>query len=177
MHYYGRFPTSRLHVLVTPVRGKGAPSGTTFGSPPRIKVTLGELADEEFLRRDWMMVHEMVHLAFPRVAQQHHWIEEGLATYVEPWARLGIGQLAPETIWKDLVEGLPKGLPAADDKGLDHTPTWGRTYWGGALFCLLYFTRGRIALSRKAESVRLTTRLKPYDAWSVFGLSTEQWRF
>jgi hypothetical protein len=48
-----------------------------------------------------------------------------------------IGQLAPETIWKDLVEGLPKGLPAADDKGLDHTPTWGRTYWGGALFCLL----------------------------------------
>jgi hypothetical protein len=137
VHYYGRFSVSRLHILVTPVRGKGAPSGTTFGSPPRIKVTLGELADEEFLRRDWMMVHEMVHLAFPRVAQQHHWIEEGLATYVEPWARLGIGQLAPETIWKDLVDGLPKGLPAAGDKGLDHTPTWGRTYWGGALFCLL----------------------------------------
>ena len=137
VHYYGRFPVSRLHILVTPVRGKGAPSGTTFGSPPRIKVVLGDLADEEFLRRDWMMAHEMVHLAFPRVAQQHHWIEEGLATYVEPWARLGTGQLTAETVWKDLVEGLPKGLPAADDKGLDHTPTWGRTYWGGALFCLL----------------------------------------
>jgi len=136
--YYGRFPVSQLNILVTPISGRGAPSGTTFGHPqPRIKVTLGDAADEEFLKRDWMMVHEMVHLAFPSVSQQHHWIEEGLATYVEPWARLGIGQLTAETVWKDLVEGLPKGLPAADDKGLDHTPTWGRTYWGGALFCLL----------------------------------------
>ena len=32
---------------------------------------------------------------------------------------------------------MPKGLPAAGDRGLDYTPTWGRTYWGGALFCLL----------------------------------------
>jgi len=24
----------------------------------------------------------------------------------------------------------------AGDKGLDHTHTWGRTYWGGALYCL-----------------------------------------
>src|SRR5262249_19385716 len=23
------------------------------------------------------------------------------------------------------------------DRGLDYTPTWGRTYWGGAMFCLL----------------------------------------
>jgi hypothetical protein len=137
VHYYGRFPVSQLDILVTPVHGRGAPSGTTFGSPPHIKVVLGELADEEFLKRDWMMVHEMVHLAFPRVPQPHHWLEEGLATYVEPWARLDIGQLTAETVWKDLVEGLPKGLPAEGDKGLDHTPTWGRTYWGGALFCLL----------------------------------------
>jgi hypothetical protein len=35
------------------------------------------------------------------------------------------------------VDGLPQGLPKPGDKGLDHTPTWGRTYWGGALFCLL----------------------------------------
>ena len=32
---------------------------------------------------------------------------------------------------------MPQGLPAAGDEGLDHTPTWGRTYWGGAMFCLL----------------------------------------
>ena len=32
---------------------------------------------------------------------------------------------------------MPKGLPKAGDQGLDFTPTWGRRYWGGALFCLL----------------------------------------
>ncbi|MGH8277124.1 MAG: hypothetical protein ACRETH_10575, partial [Steroidobacteraceae bacterium] len=25
----------------------------------------------------------------------------------------------------------------ARDRGIDRTPTWGRTYWGGAMFCLL----------------------------------------
>ena len=78
----------------------------------------------------------MVHLAFPRVAQQHHWLEEGLATYVEPIARVQAGQLPAEQVWRDLVAGLPHGLPQPGDRGLDRTPTWGRTYWGGALFCL-----------------------------------------
>jgi predicted metalloprotease with PDZ domain len=32
---------------------------------------------------------------------------------------------------------MPKGLPQSGDEGLDHTHTWGRTYWGGALFCFL----------------------------------------
>ena len=28
-------------------------------------------------------------------------------------------------------------MPASGDRGLDNTHTWGRTYWGGALFCLI----------------------------------------
>lgn len=32
---------------------------------------------------------------------------------------------------------MPRGLPQPGDRGLDHTHTWGRTYWGGAMFCLL----------------------------------------
>ena len=35
------------------------------------------------------------------------------------------------------MRGLPQWLPQAGDRGLDGTPTWGRTYWGGTLFCLL----------------------------------------
>lgn len=49
----------------------------------------------------------------------------------------GRGVLSAQTVWRGLVAGLPKGLPRARDRGLDHTPTWGRTYWGGALFYLL----------------------------------------
>ena len=32
---------------------------------------------------------------------------------------------------------MPQGTPRTGDRGLDRTPTWGRRYWGGAMFCLL----------------------------------------
>ena len=83
------------------------------------------------------MTHEMVHLAFPSVPEKHHWIEEGIATYVEPIARVQAGILQPSKMWSDVVRDLPQGLPARGDQGLDVTHTWGRTYWGGALFCLM----------------------------------------
>jgi predicted metalloprotease with PDZ domain len=31
---------------------------------------------------------------------------------------------------------MPLGLPRAGEGGMDQSPSWGRTYWGGALFCL-----------------------------------------
>lgn len=61
-------------------------------------------------------------------------MEEGLSTYLEPLARERVGQLTPEKVWRDLMDGLPHGLPEKGDRGLNHTPTWGRTYWGGCLF-------------------------------------------
>jgi hypothetical protein len=84
-----------------------------------------------------MLTHEMVHLAFPSVDEDHHWIEEGIATYVEPIARIQARHLKAEQMWLDLVRDMPQGLPQVEDRGLDHTHTWGRTYWGGALFCFL----------------------------------------
>lgn len=137
--YYGRFPVKHLDLLIVPVEGqRGVLNGRTMGyGAASTKVSVGQLATEEDLKRDWVMTHEMVHLAFPSVAEQHHWIEEGLATYVEPIARVEAGDLEPQSIWHELVEGLPKGLPQAGDNGLDYTHTWGRTYWGGALFCTL----------------------------------------
>ena len=84
-----------------------------------------------------MLTHEMVHFAFPSVARRHHWIEEGTATYVEPIARVHIGNLTAAEVWGDMLRDMHQGLPEAGDSGLDNTPTWGRTYWGGALFCLL----------------------------------------
>ena len=41
------------------------------------------------------------------------------------------------------MRDMPQGLPAAGDQGLDRTHTWARTYWGGALFCLLADVRIR----------------------------------
>jgi hypothetical protein len=48
-----------------------------------------------------------------------------------------VGNLPVTQVWGDMVRDMPQGLPAAGDRGLDHTHTWGRTYWGGALYCLL----------------------------------------
>jgi hypothetical protein len=77
----------------------------------------------------------MIHLAFPSMADEHHWIEEGISTYVEPIARIRAGHLDEMQMWSDIVRDMPKGQPQEGDEGLDHTHTWGRTYWGGALFC------------------------------------------
>jgi hypothetical protein len=135
--FYGRFPVERVRVRLRGVPGGGVTTGRTEGFGPVITVIVGRSVDPSELRADWVMTHEMVHLAFPSVPGRHHWLEEGLATYVEPLARLEIGEIPQEKVWADLVDGLPKGLPREGDRGLDFTPTWGRTYWGGALFCLL----------------------------------------
>jgi hypothetical protein len=136
--YYLRFPVSHVRIVVQLSDGKGIEDGLTTGwNGPRIRLSVGRKSTAADFRDDWMLTHEMIHLAFPSVPDQNHWMEEGLSTYVEPIARARAGDLAPEKVWGDLVQGLPKGLPRSNDKGLDFTPTWGRTYWGGALFCLL----------------------------------------
>src|SRR5271168_484565 len=138
--YYGGFPVRNVNVKVVPIdEGKGVLFGRTvlIDRTLLIRVGLSRFATDSSLRDDWVMTHEMVHLAFPSVPDENHWIEEGIATYVEPIARAQVGYLPPETVWRELVDGLPKGLPAPGDRGLDNTPTWGRTYWGGALFCLM----------------------------------------
>lgn len=136
--YYQQFPVSNLRIRVRFFEGHGVRGGRTTGQgQPLITIAVGRASTSSDFTADWMLTHEMVHLAFPSVPEEHHWIEEGSATYVEPIARLQAGDLTAEKVWGDLVDGLPKGLPQAGDRGLDLTPTWGRTYWGGALFCLL----------------------------------------
>src|SRR5258708_12201474 len=97
---------------------------------------LGQHETEEELSEDWTITHEFVHLAFASLPDNQHWMEEGLATYVEPIARAQAGQLSSEQVWRGMVLGMPQGEPKRGDRGLDWTLSWGRTYSGGALFCL-----------------------------------------
>jgi hypothetical protein len=98
---------------------------------------LGPRVTEESLADDWVAVHELVHLSFPALAPVHGWFGEGLATYVEPIARARAGLVGVERIWQDMVAGMPEGLPAPGEQGLDGAREWGRVYWGGALYFLL----------------------------------------
>ena len=147
--YYGRFPVASARVLVIPVAGRhGIVQGTTWGdmrgSPGFTRLRIGEHTTAAELAADWTITHELTHMAFPSMPQDpnedqsaQHWIEEGLATYIEPVERVMIGDLTAEKIWHDMVRDMPQGEPAPGDQGLDHTHTWGRTYWGGAMFCLV----------------------------------------
>jgi hypothetical protein len=136
--YFGRFPVAEVRLLIVPAPGSGVQRGTSFGyRGAAIRLIIGRDTTEAELRKDWVMVHEMTHLALPDLPDPYLWLAEGLATYVEPIARVEAGDLTATKIWGDMVRDMPKGLPEAGDRGLDRTPTWGRTYWGGAMFCLL----------------------------------------
>jgi len=136
--YYGRFPVPRARLRIFAGGGRGVSHGTSFGDDGVLcRITVGRHTTAADLDSDWMMTHEMVHFAFPSVPRRHHWIEEGSATYVEPIARVQIGNLTAAQVWSDMLRDMHQGLPEEGDRGLDNTHTWGRTYWGGALFCLL----------------------------------------
>lgn len=138
VNYYQRYPVQKVRIDVTPHFGRGVSGGHAAGwDGARIRIGVGKESTAADFADDWVTTHEMVHLAFPSQEDQHHWIEEGQAVYIEPVARARIGELTAEKVWGDMVRDMPQGQPAAGDRGLDYTHTWGRTYWGGAIFCLL----------------------------------------
>jgi hypothetical protein len=136
--YYGRFPARSLRVRIQVEPGDGVQGGTTYANPDAfIRLRVGHEVTDAQLLADWVLVHEMTHLALPDTGERHAWLSEGLATYVEGIARVQAGNRSEQDVWAEEMRAMPRGLPLEDDHGLDHTHTWGRTYWGGAMFCLL----------------------------------------
>jgi hypothetical protein len=78
----------------------------------------------------------MVHAALPDLPRRALWVQEGSATWIEPIARAQAGDLAVSEVWREAIDGMPKGMPLAGTGGMDGTHEWGRLYWGGAIFWL-----------------------------------------
>ncbi len=136
--YYGRFPATTLRIELDPRGGDGIRGGKTWGyRGGLIRIDVGRQVTEEQLRNDWVLVHEMTHLALPDVGEDHQWLAEGLAVYVEGIERVQAGNRTAEDVFSEQLRQMPKGLPQPGDQGLDNTHTWARTYWGGALFCFV----------------------------------------
>lgn len=143
-NYYGHFPVPHLTLRMRNTSGEGIRHGVTYPKDGGlIFISVGRDADITATKDDWVLVHEMIHLAFPSMEDDQHWIEEGISTYVEPVARAREGGMAIKEVWQTFVRDMPKGQPGPGDQGLDNTHTWGRTYWGGAIFCLLADVRIR----------------------------------
>lgn len=136
--YYGTFPMSSLRIQVVPQDGDGVRGGKTWGYRGGfIRVQVGREVTAAQLLDDWVLVHEMTHLALPDVGDDQSWFSEGLAVYVEGVAREQAGNRTQQDVFAEQMKQMPRGMPQAGDRGLDHTHTWGRTYWGGAMFCFL----------------------------------------
>ena len=136
--YYGRFPSRTLEIKLVAEEGGGVRTGTTWGEGGGyIRLKVGRDVTDTQMLNDWVLVHEMTHLALPDVGEQHAWLSEGLAVYVEGVERVQAGNRAQEDVFAEELRSMPRGLPEPGDEGLDHTHSWGRTYWGGAMFCLL----------------------------------------
>jgi hypothetical protein len=134
--YFGRFPVPAVELRIRSTSGTQVRHGVTFGGrQPTIRINVGDAADPALLRRDWVLVHEMSHLAFPDLTTDDSWAEEGLSTYAEPWARARAGILTADEVWSGLVAGVARSNLGG--RGLHGTEDWGQTYWGGALFWLL----------------------------------------
>ncbi|MES2947670.1 MAG: hypothetical protein V4858_03925 [Pseudomonadota bacterium] len=143
--YFNRFPVDPLDLRLVLLDGGVVRGGFTSveEDAPFVRVGVGKQTSHAQFFSDWILVHEMVHLAVPRILRKHNWLHEGLATYVEGVARTRAGIVSAAVFWGELASAMPRGLPQEGDQGLDHTHTWGRTYWGGAMFCLLADVRIR----------------------------------
>jgi hypothetical protein len=136
--YYGRFPVPRGLVIVQPGGRRAVGYGSTMGfGGASIMISLGAAATPPDLEKDWVLTHEMVHFAMPNLPRRYHWFEEGLSTYVEPLIRVRSGRVGVEDFWRELMNGLPRGVSALAARGLDDNTSWSSTYWGGALFCFM----------------------------------------
>ena len=141
-HYFGHFPVKRLDLTIRFDNEDTVHNGVT-NDGGRIRIQVGRKTSTEAFDTDWILTHEMFHLAFPSQDTAHHWMEEGLSTYLEPIARTRTGVMSVNQFWLETVQGMPQGLPEAGDGGLNGTQTWGRTYWGGASFWLIADVRIR----------------------------------
>lgn len=141
--YFAHVPDG--HALILLGRGSSSSTGgkTLGGGGASVLVSVGTDVIAQNVMDDWVVAHELVHVAFPDLGRRYSWFSEGLATYVEPIARERKQLVTREKVWADMLEGMPRGLPGPRDGGLDGVHDWGRVYWGGALYFLVADVRIR----------------------------------
>jgi hypothetical protein len=138
---YGQIPVKRTVIRVEATDGDSVGFATSTYNDDEdyglVEIAIGRDTSRETLDQSWTLTHELLHLGFPIVEHSKRWLAEGIATYEEPIGRLRLGMIRAEDLWGDLLLHAPEGLPQPGGRGLNNSSSWGRIYWGGALYCLL----------------------------------------
>lgn len=133
--YWQGFPVGRLLVVILP---DGPGDSVTFGrvrggGGATLQVVAGRNVNLETLyRRDWILTHELLHLAQPFLPRDGVWLMEGMATYIEPLLRHFTGLYGADQVWAEWLRGMPTGSMGLNLQGLSR----GNPYWTGALALL-----------------------------------------
>jgi hypothetical protein len=135
--YWGRFPAHQAMLLVVPIDGSAIRYGRVE-SDHAIGVMAQIGADEKprALYDEWVLVHEFTHIGSPFIRDTGAWLNEGIATYVEPIVRYRAGWRSKDSVWQEWLKNMPRGLQAMGPAGL-RDASRGGVYWGGGLFMLL----------------------------------------
>ena len=182
---YGDFPFVPIEVRVEPVPGGGGDpvvfgQAKGIGGNPVVRLLLREDADDASLRRDWVAVHELLHLAMPSIRQEDAWLSEGWATWATEFLRARDGMQTEEEAWREVLRGFergrrPTGRTLAEDSRLLHrTHAYMRVYWGGAAIALLLDVDLRRGPEGKSldDALRAMREMELEDADEV---SAEEW--
>jgi hypothetical protein len=135
-NYFGGIPAPRVLILLLPVPGDSSWGHSRGGSGASVCVTVGRDVTGRQLLGDPVCVHELVHVCAPRLGGRWHWMEEGIATYLERVIPAQAGELSQQDLWQGVMQDFPKGSPRRGDRGLNRTDDTYRTYYGGAAYWL-----------------------------------------
>lgn len=137
------FPHPRISVRVIPVssrRGSSLFGMVQWSSPPSVSILVGQDTEASAFARDWVAVHELLHLTHPVLIPRVPWLSEGLATYYTEVARARSGRQSAERAWEELVDGFSRGRAHAGGRTMEEvvagSPFALGVYWTGALFAL-----------------------------------------
>jgi hypothetical protein len=136
--YLGQFPTDALALVLPPGGLSGRPRDGAFGwtmgnGGAAVAIEASKDESDAHLEKDWVVVHEMMHLGFPSLGDEDRWVREGLATYTSELARAQFGSFPIEKFWAEMLEMLPYSLPNATCDENPYVPM----YWRGARFAFL----------------------------------------
>lgn len=147
------FPLPRVPITFVPAADLRAASPFGMARAGTVAILVGERAQPRDLRRDWVLVHELMHFVHPRFATLDGpgalegaspvWLTEGLATYLSILGRLRSGRMSEEEAWGEVLDGATAGRLRAGDatllalaNAMHQVHAYRSVYWGGALFAL-----------------------------------------
>ncbi len=137
-------PFERVTIFVVPVpSNEASPFGRMSPSAPRsFAFLVGTEATTEDFDKDWVALHELLHLAEPTFEPKQTWLSEGLATYLTEVVRARSGRQDAIHAWLELLDGFDVGAVEAEGMRMEEVTretSGGRRRaetWTGVVFTL-----------------------------------------